>query len=77
MERVNQALEEILDIAEQTKCWLNAIEAARAGEQGKGTVVADEIRKLAEQSKNTADNINQIIQAYDWSEDTLNKVYEA
>jgi len=80
MESVNRALEEILDIAEQTNMLaLNAaIEAARAGEQGRGfAVVADEIRKLAEQSKNTADNISQVIQELtERSRDTLDKVYE-
>lgn len=80
MEKVNHALDEILDIAEQTNMLaLNAaIEAARAGEQGKGfAVVADEIRKLAEQSKATADNISCIIQELtERSMDTLKKVYE-
>lgn len=80
MERVNRALDEILEIAEQTNMLaLNAaIEAARAGEQGKGfAVVADEIRKLAEQSKATADNISRIIQELtERSMDTLKKVYE-
>ena len=63
VEKINELTNEILNISSQTNLLaLNAsIEAARAGEAGKGfAVVADEIRVLAENSKNTANNIQGI-----------------
>lgn len=64
MNIVTSIINIINSISDQTNLLaLNAaIEAARAGEMGKGfTVVADEIRNLAEQSKESAEKINQII----------------
>ena len=63
VEQVNSLTDEILSISSQTNLLaLNAsIEAARAGEAGKGfAVVADEIRVLADNSRATANNIQEI-----------------
>ncbi|HHP7229987.1 MAG TPA: methyl-accepting chemotaxis protein [Xenococcaceae cyanobacterium] len=54
----------VSDLANQTNILaLNAaVEAVRAGEHGKGfSVVAAEIRKLADQSKHSAENINTLV----------------
>ena len=63
VDQVNSLTDEIMSIASQTNLLsLNAsIEAARAGEAGKGfAVVAGEIGSLAENSRQTAGNIQKI-----------------
>ncbi len=66
VKKISEAISLITSIAEETNLLsLNAsIEAARAGEAGKGfAVVASQIQKLAEQSNDSANRIEKIIES--------------
>lgn len=87
VEKVNELTGEILNISSQTNLLaLNAsIEAARAGEAGRGfAVVAEEIRQLADSTRETASNIKNInemvtsavSELIHYSEDMLHYIHE-
>lgn len=65
MEQIHQITAVITNITEQTNLLaLNAaIEAARAGEHGRGfSIVAEEIRKLAEESQTSTKKIEELVE---------------
>lgn len=77
--QTDKVLELITSIATQTNLLgLNAaIEAARAGESGKGfSVVASEVRKLANQSKESVSTIKDILDKVNESMDKIAKAIE-
>ncbi len=82
-QQVKYSVGQILSISERTNLLaLNAsIEAAKAGELGSGfTIVAEEIRKLAETTANFAKNIqstvNNMVSLLNETSETVNKTYK-
>lgn len=75
VDKIKQCMNSIVSIADQTNILaINAsIEAARAGERGKGfAVVATEVKKLADEIKFLAQDVDQGIHAVERGTDELN-----